>query len=295
MRFLKYLALSILLFVSFACRKEEKNPTPADGPKVKFVVKIDGEQQRLDNLGQPSQIPAGHAAQTPSFNGIAAHYIELSQSAFTAVGHGAIIYHAPEVEEGGPLAVDFDQTKVVKDGEVIFEMPLHQFPAGKYEFARVSIVYQNYDVSFTAMGMNMQSTIASFVGFNTFIRSHKVRQLTDVVNGNRMQGYWAWETHPNGVLTEPQLQTGQSAGTTVPNPIAGTSPIPPGSCLVTGAFAERLEISGNETEDVIIELSFSVNNSFEWKDDNGNGLFEPLEDEQVVDMGLRGLIAKRVQ
>lgn len=295
MRFLKYLAISILLFVSFACRKEEKDPTPADGPKVKFVVKIDGEQQRLDNLGQPSQIPAGHAAQTPTFNGIAAHYIELSQSAFTAVGHGAIIYHAPEVEEGGALAVDFDQTKVVKDGEVIFEMPLHQFLAGKYEFARVSIVYQNYDVAFTAMGMNMQSTIASFVGFNTFIRSHKVRQLTDVVNGNRMQGYWAWETHPNGVLTEPQLQTGQSAGTTVPNPIAGTSPIPPGSCLVTGAFAERLEISGNETEDVIIELSFSVNNSFEWKDDNENGLFEPLEDEQVVDMGLRGLIAKRVQ
>ena len=58
----------------------------------------------------------------------------------------------------------------------------------------------------------------------------------DEVNANRLQGYWDWETHPTPPLTEPILQTGQAPGTTVPNPISATSPIPPGSYLVTGAF-----------------------------------------------------------
>jgi len=37
-------------------------------------------------------------------------------------------------------------------------------------------------------------------------------------------------------------------------------------------------------------LSFSINNSFEWTEVNPDGKFEPEIGEQVVDMGLRGLI-----
>ena len=55
-------------------------------------------------------------------------------------------------------------------------------------------------------------------------------------------------------------------------------------------FKNKLIITGEETEDIIIELSFSVNNSFEWKDANENGIFEPLDGDTIVDMGLRGLI-----
>ncbi|MDT9298300.1 MAG: hypothetical protein P5700_25460 [Arthrospira platensis PCC 7345] len=76
----------------------------------------------------------------------------------------------------------------------------------------------------------------------------------------------------------------------MPNPISSTSPIPPGSCLVTGAFPSNLVITGNESSDVIVELSFSINNSFEWYDDNQNNIFEPLDGDTVVDMGVRGLI-----
>lgn len=69
-----------------------------------------------------------------------------------------------------------------------------------------------------------------------------------------------------------------------------TSPIPQGSCVVTGEFENGFSITGNETEDVVLTLSFSINNSFEWSEVNNDGKYEPEAGEQVVDMGLRGLI-----
>jgi predicted outer membrane repeat protein len=74
----------------------------------------------------------------------------------------------------------------------------------------------------------------------------------------------------------------------VPNLIFATSPIPEGSCFVTSQFASRLRITGNETEDITVIISFSSNNSFEWWD-NGGGIFDSQLDT-VVDMGLRGMI-----
>ena len=293
--------LMMAMLIITACKKEDKEPVVEDPPtetkepELIFKVKIDGNQQRLNNLGQPSEIPEGHAAQTPSFNAIAAHYIELSSSAFVQVGEGEVVYHAPETSVGGEKAVDFEQTKLVNDGEIIFKMPLKDVQTGSYEYARVSVVYQNYDIDFRAQGFDLKATLASFVGFNTYITSYKINQMEDVVNANKSQGYWAWETHPNEFMEEPLVQTGQAPGTTVPNPISGTSPIPPGSCLVTGKFDENLVILGDETSDIVVELSFSVNDSFEWEDNNGNNIYEPQEEEKVVDMGLRGLIPRVVK
>jgi hypothetical protein len=51
-----------------------------------------------------------------------------------------------------------------------------------------------------------------------------------------------------------------------------------------------LVITGNETEDIYVTLSLSTNNSFEWVDTNPDGKWEPIAGEQVVDMGLRGMI-----
>ena len=73
-----------------------------------------------------------------------------------------------------------------------------------------------------------------------------------------------------------------------------SSPIPAGSCVVTGEFENALVITGNETEDITLNMSLSVNKSFEWVDTNDNGLWDvqPGANENVVDMGLRGLIPK---
>lgn len=53
----------------------------------------------------------------------------------------------------------------------------------------------------------------------------------------------------------------------------------------------KLVIKGNETNDIIVTISLSMNKSFEWTD-NGNGVFEPLDGNQVVDMGIREMIPK---
>lgn len=76
----------------------------------------------------------------------------------------------------------------------------------------------------------------------------------------------------------------------MPYPLFDSSPIPPGSCVVTGAFENPLVITGNETESIEVTLSFSISNSFEWTEVNPDGKYEPAISEQVVDMGLRGLI-----
>ena len=82
-----------------------------------------------------------------------------------------------------------------------------------------------------------------------------------------------------------------AGATTVVNPLFASSPIPAGSCLVTGAFETPLSITGNETEDVTVILSVSTNQSFEWTDPDGNGQYDPLDGDVPVDMGLRGLKA----
>ena len=105
-----------------------------------------------------------------------------------------------------------------------------------------------------------------------------------ILNGNKLQGFWAFEAQ--GFTSQGQAPEG---ATTVPNPLFDSSPIPQGSCVVTGQFDSPFVISGNETQDVVVTLSFSINKSFEWTEVNVDGRYEPAAGEQVVDMGLRGL------
>ena len=118
-----------------------------------------------------------------------------------------------------------------------------------------------------------KGTVASFVGFNTYISSITPRSKTLTVNDDKKQGFWAFETN----LTPPydtynQLSSGEApaGATTVVNPLFLSSPVPPGSCVVTGKFDTPLVVTGDETQDLTVNLSFSVNQSFEWIDDNAN-------------------------
>ncbi|MFZ1305700.1 MAG: hypothetical protein WAR80_07650, partial [Ferruginibacter sp.] len=78
-----------------------------------------------------------------------------------------------------------------------------------------------------------------------------------------------------------------------PNPLFASSPIPAGSCLVTGQFATPLVVTGNETADINIIVSLSINKSFEWIDVDNNGTFDPNNGDAVIDMGIRGMIPIR--
>lgn len=262
-------------------------------PNLIIKFKFDPAQARLNNLGQPSTVLAGNAAQSPIFNLISSHYIEMAPNANTQLGQGTILYHAPETSDGGSPAIDFSQAKIVSEGETFLKIPLKDILAGTYQWMRVSLSYQEYQISVKAAnGNDYQGTLASFVGFNSYITTHNIGGYSFPVNGNRAQGYWAFGLNDIDFSTSGQAPAG---ATTVPNPINATSPIPAGSCVVTGKFLNDLVIDGTETNDIVITLSLSINNSFEWHEVNADGKYEPSAGENVVDMGLRGLIPTYVK
>jgi hypothetical protein len=296
-------AVAMLLLALAGCKKDDSN----NSANLQFRFQFDPNQERLNNIGLPATIPAGNAAQTPEFREMSVHYIELAPTAFTLLGQGAIVYKGQETGIGGENAVNFDQAAVGGNQEVFGTIQLKNIPPGTYEWVRSSVTYQNYDIRFNINNVpvigtlsQQKGTVASFVGFNTYITSITPRSKTLVVNDDKKQGFWAFETS----LTPPydvynQISSGEApaGATTVVNPLFASSPIPPGSCVVTGKFATPLVITGQETENLTLTLSFSINNSFEWIDSNGNGQLDIYADgvtpaEKIVDMGLRGLVPK---
>lgn len=309
----KVIVLSILmvLFVVSSCKKDTKpaTTTPPPAPRLIFKFKFDSTQVRLDAVGNPVTVPAGHAAQSPRFNGMSGHYIEMAQNDNTGLGLGSVLYVAPSVTTGITTgtytnAIDFDKSTIVGNNQEFFSMPLSQVPVGTYKWLRVSLAYQNYDITYkyvySGVPYYFQGTIASFIGYSTYINSYKIKtQTIPAINTNKLQGYWGFETTTTilGVTTT-TTSTGQApaGATTVVYPIFATSPIPAGSCLATGQFvsstgtSQMLTITGNETKDIIIIVSLSTNKSFEWNEVGGDTYFEPAAGDAVVDMGIRGLI-----
>jgi hypothetical protein len=107
------LLLLLTIVVPFFSCSEDKE----DEPMLIIKFQFDPNQARLNNLGQPSTIAPGNAAQSPIFNTISAHYLEMAPNANTLLGAGTILYHAPETTMGGAVAIDFSKSKIV-DGVV---------------------------------------------------------------------------------------------------------------------------------------------------------------------------------
>lgn len=274
-----------------SCKKDEDN-----GPKLRFKFVFDSTQVRLNNLGQPATIPAGNAAQTPVFHKLSAHYIELAPTMYTALGTGTVLHKASEVNSANgqfTTAIDHDKCKQVGNGEEFFAMSLSDITPGTYEWLRVSLAYQNYDLKYAAEYQGntfyASGTLASFIGYNTYINSYQINTQSINVNAPKLQGYWGFETTVAGFTTKIDGQA-PSGAITVPNPLFNSSPIPSGSCVVTAAFTQPLVITGNETEDKVVTVSISIKQSFEWTEVVNDGWYQPDAGEFPVDMGVRGMV-----
>lgn len=305
---MKNIVFVMLFFVTvsfIACKKNGGEPISSTSKaNLIFKFKFDPTQARLNNVGGVSTIPTGNAAQNPTMNKMSAHYVELTPTAFTVIGSGAVVYRAPETTTGGSSAIDFSKSILVGNNETFLSVPIKDIAVGTYEYLRVSLAYQNLDISFhldtvinaTTISQDFPATIAGFIGFNTYINGFKIKNQTVPVNANKLQGFWGVETSGT-IMGFPFSYTGIGQAppnaTTVVNPIFATSPVPLGSCLVTGAFAgaNKLKITGAETSDIVVIISLSTNKSFEWTDTNGNGKWDATKGEKVVDMGLRGMLA----
>lgn len=289
---MKYLKLAVLLLVitltSCVVDNDESLNEVIPEPPANLIIKFkfDPTQERLNNLGEPSTIPSGNAAQSPVISKMSANYIEFSPNTTTLLGEGAILFSGVETEAGGDLAIDFQNASFAGDNETYVSIPLSQLSVGDYNWVRISLSYQEGAIDFLAAdGNDYTGTLASFVGYNNYITTFDLNGSALEVNDNKLQGFWAFETM--GITTQGQAPVG---ATTVPNPLFDTSPIPDGSCVVTGQFENTFTVTGEETEDIEVVLSFSVNNSFEWTEVTEDGKYEPAAGEQVVDMGIRGLI-----
>ncbi len=278
------LVLIALMVLSCNSNDEDCCSNP-ESPNLVIKFKFDPNQERLDNIGQLSTIPAGNAAQSPSVSRMSANYIEFAPDAFALLGEGEVIFRGEETTDGGDSAIDFQKAIFAGNNETFLIVPLSVVSPGNYNWVRVSLAYQEGEIDFLLNNADNIGTVASFVGYNTYITSFDLNESNIAVNGNRLQGFWAFESL--GYSIQGQAPEG---AVTVPNPIFDTSPIPQGSCVVTGQFENGLTISGNETHDIVVVLSFSINNSFEWTEVNEDGQFDPSAGETLVDMGLRGLI-----
>ena len=296
--------IGLILFAG--CSK----PKTAGTPHLIFKFVFDSTQVRLNNFGQPDTMPAGHAGQNPHMNVMSAHYIELAPSPLTALGAGTVVYMTPTTTAGGSSAIDFSQEPFTANNGTVFSIALDSVTPGTYEYLRVSLAYQNFDVSlyedtsFTYNGipLTIQSdfpcTVASFVGVNTYITNYKVKTETITVEAagtyNFVYGGTSYP-YPYNFLESGQAPVG---ATTVVNPLFATSPIPAGSCVATGQFvssltgpAKYLTITGNEKNDIVVTVSLSVNHSFEWiEQGTPDGKWQPSKGETIVDMGIRGLV-----
>ena len=171
---------------------------------------------------------------------------------------------------GGATAIDHSLSVMKGEGEEFLRIPIDSISPGTYNYLRVSLAYQNYTIRYkyvyNSVPFYLNGTIASFVGYNTFINSYLINTQTVTPSagtggpGNHLQGYWGFETSFNSLVSTSDGQSPAGA-TTVPNPIWATSPIPAGSCLVTGQFASPLVISGSENSDIVVIVSLSINNS----------------------------------
>jgi len=301
------LLFSALMGISIlSCSVDESTGIPTEEvPRLNITFIMDNEAERLDNLGNPVSVPEGNAAQDPDFEVLGLHFIGLYPDKFTPYDEGVTITSTATTGSGGATAIDFDSEVFLNEDINTFSIPLSYVASGTYEYFRASIGYQKYKIVYNLEGaeteipdwpdgvddnIDVDATVGSFLGYNTYIGNYTLDKLTVDVNGNKAQGYFGLETQGNingFVLT--QLTQGNAPQTTVPNPIDDTSPVPEGSCVVTGQFPSALVIPANASEDINIEVVISINQSFEWEDANGNGKYEPLLGENVVDMGTRGV------
>ena len=327
------ITLSLLAIVAFtSCKKDTKNNTttpPPAAPMLRFVFKFDSTQVRLGSFGQvDSVLPSNHRAQNPHFNGMSTHYIELTPNANTQVGAGTVIYVTPAtpttaitVGTGSAQAtytnaIEFNQESIVGQGGQFFSIPLSQVTTGTYQYLRISVAYQNYDIKYgipagtTVPGYTFTSnypatgTIASFIGYYTQIGSYTIKTQNVAVNACKQQGYWSFESAPiviggTSYTVAPSNGQAPQGATTVVNPLFATSAIKAGSCLVTGGFVAAngttitpLTITGHETIDIVITVSMSTNKSFEWIHSTSSpddGRIYPGSGDTVVNMGVRGM------
>lgn len=306
-QFMKKIAWIPLLALFFtACTKGVPNER-----YLIFKFKTDPAMERLnDTGGLASMVALGNGAQDPNINYLGFDHIELATTDSTLFGMGLTLFHSPRIGNG---ILDFSQLNFAKPNEEFFSIPLSLVAPGTYKWLRVGIPYENFDMTYRiddpVNGVNYNATNGGTMsGFlsRMYVDNFYAHDYRFNVKDTLAQNNWGFETvlGTGGFsFTYTDRQHGMDSSTTAVNPMHFKSPIPVRTSIVTGAlnvFESRkigsdttyempLTITGLEKDNVIVECVLSTNKSFEWRDVNGNGKWDPFKGEPVIDMGLRGM------
>jgi hypothetical protein len=297
----KITVLALLCACLGSCKKKPE-------AQVHFIIKFDPLQERLNDKGVAVPIPTGRATQTPNLNQIGVECLEIAANANTPVNKGIPVFQSVLKSSGNETITDYAQLKMVKDGETIVSVPMSKLGVGKFEWVRLGVAYQNFDILFSMQEVpfagnftDERGSFAAFLSKSNYITTHTVATKSETINGNKPQGYWVFETKfPSAYATLNRLFNGKIPDSTLTfvNPLHATAPLPTGSNLIVGRFDTPLSITGQENQDITVTLTLSTNKSFEWEesilrngkwDSNAQANTGQPSVERVVDVGFRGL------
>ncbi|MCD8528414.1 MAG: hypothetical protein LRY27_00155 [Chitinophagales bacterium] len=205
MKNILFISLAMVLISLSACKKDKQEPM------LIFKYTFDENGERLNNFGNPATIPAGNAAQTPDFQKLGIHSIELINYVVSLPTENTVLYKGETKEVNGVSGIDFSAEKIVSEGEVLVKIPIKDITPGTYNYLRNSLGYQNYKINFlyadsTLGNLNLVGNIASFVGYRTYITNFDLAGQNIDVNDMKDQGYFAFHI----ASPFPFTQTGSS-------------------------------------------------------------------------------------
>lgn len=179
----------IVFGLLISCDDNQDDVPQQSSPNLIIKLKFNPNQELLGNTGQPITISAGNAAQSPTINKMSSNYIEFAPTATTALGTREIIFEGDETSATGDRAINFQNAIFTCDNETFLSIPLSNVSIGNYEWVRVSLAYQEGDINFLVNGQELSGTLASFVGYNSYISSFDLIGSTIDINDNKAQGF----------------------------------------------------------------------------------------------------------
>lgn len=293
------LVVSCLFALVFLGCKKEANP------QIQVIWQQDPFQERLDNEGRLSPVSSSNLSLSPKLNTIAVEHIELLPSDPTRLFSGATLYSANNKQTVNDTTVSLEKLVFTPQSTPLSTSPLKSLQGKTFQWVCVWLAYQSFDVRFNLNNVPNIGTITdesgtfnAFLGANTFISRHKVITKEDIVNDYRPQGYWLFETNLRAAFTTYNtFYRGQlpPRSVTAVNPLSATLATPRNSSIFIARLDKPITITGEEKNDVTITLTFSTNQSFEWRDNNRNGRWDidvqNIQNEPVINFGLRGMKA----
>jgi hypothetical protein len=280
----RYLFYSILLLQIISCRKKT-DESPDKYPHysiLKINFKLDSLQERLDNYGNISSVPAAHGSMSPQNPKMRIGFVELLTDSGIQPGDGARIFGTGEVIASNDTGYQCCQGFLDENQTYQYLLPEVDNPI-RYYGIRIYFSYQHFDVNYTINDIQYSGSVAAFLAKKSITYYFEVKDSVYTQYSLKQNGEWYFEVDTPGYGI---VQHG-TAFTASPNVLFQSVPTEANSCVVTCPISPVLIMDYPMSK--TITISISTNHSFEWVENSTPGIFEPFDGDSIYDIGIRGV------